>query len=168
MYADDMVLFSESIVGLQQMLDSLYTYTKKWSLCVNTDKTKILVFRNRGKIKSDEKWNYCNCNLEIVDSFCYLGLMLYYNGNFNAHKSSFPVKVWKPCIPSYLIQRNIIWMFLQMRKYMSNIVKDCYLSKTVQQVHLYIWWQVVYHCIHPEKLECSNICSNYWTRTIVF
>ena len=46
MYADDVVLFSESIVGLQQMLDSLYTYTRKWSLCVNTDKPKILVFRH--------------------------------------------------------------------------------------------------------------------------
>ena len=83
MYADAMVIFSESIVGLQQMLDSLYTYTRKWSLCVNTDKTKILIIRNRGEIKSDEKWNYGDCNLEIINSFCYLGLMLYYNGNFN-------------------------------------------------------------------------------------
>ena len=39
MYADDMILFSESVGDLQQMLDKLLLYTNKWSLSVNTDKT---------------------------------------------------------------------------------------------------------------------------------
>jgi negative regulator of genetic competence, sporulation and motility len=48
MYADDMVFFSESVEGLQAMLDTLYNYTEKWKLSVNINKTKIVVFRNGG------------------------------------------------------------------------------------------------------------------------
>ena len=47
MYADDMILFSETIEGLQNMLS---VYTEKWDLSVNTNKTKIVVFRRDGNI----------------------------------------------------------------------------------------------------------------------
>ena len=40
MYADDTVLISESAEGLQRMLNALLSYTKKWNLTVNIDKTK--------------------------------------------------------------------------------------------------------------------------------
>ena len=83
MYADDMVIFSESISGLQVMLDTLLTYTSKWALSVNIEKTKIVVFRNGGRIANNEKWFYNSKELEIVDSFTYLEVMLYYNGKYN-------------------------------------------------------------------------------------
>ena len=50
--ADDAVLLSEDAQGLQQMLDSLHGYCNKWSLTVNVDKTKILVFREEGYYKT--------------------------------------------------------------------------------------------------------------------
>lgn len=56
MYADDMILFSESTKGLQAMLDTLLLYTCKWGLTVNIAKTKIMVFRNGGFVREDEKW----------------------------------------------------------------------------------------------------------------
>ena len=51
LYADDTVIFSESVAGLQKMLDTLNLYTDKWKLVVNVSKTKMVVFRNGGKIK---------------------------------------------------------------------------------------------------------------------
>ena len=45
MYADDMVLLALSPESLQKMLDALSTYNDKWKLTLNTDKTKIMVFR---------------------------------------------------------------------------------------------------------------------------
>ena len=33
MYADDMVIFSDSVEGLQNMLDTLYRYTLKQTDC---------------------------------------------------------------------------------------------------------------------------------------
>ena len=55
----------------------------KWSLSVNTSKTKIVVFRNGGKVNANEKWFYDNKEIKIVDSFTYLGVLLNYNGSYN-------------------------------------------------------------------------------------
>lgn len=38
MYADDMVIFSETAHGLQEMLNTLYIYTSVWDLTVNVQK----------------------------------------------------------------------------------------------------------------------------------
>ena len=50
MYADDTVLFSESVSALQSMSDTLFLYTTKWKLTVNINKSKIMVFRKGGKV----------------------------------------------------------------------------------------------------------------------
>lgn len=41
-YVDDMVCFAESVHEIQLMLYTLYDYTAKWDLAINTDKTKIV------------------------------------------------------------------------------------------------------------------------------
>ena len=45
-----MVIFSETAHGLQEMLDTLYSYTSVWDLTENVQKTKIVIFRNGYKI----------------------------------------------------------------------------------------------------------------------
>ena len=75
MYADDMVIFADSPEGLQKMLNSVHSYTDEWSLRVNVEKTKVVVFRNGGKIHHNEHWIYDNVGLEIVNEFKYLGLL---------------------------------------------------------------------------------------------
>ena len=67
MYADDMVLFSESVDGLQNMFDVLYDYTKQWNLEVNIQKTKIVIFRNGGQIRQNENWLYDGCQIEVLN-----------------------------------------------------------------------------------------------------
>ena len=47
MFADDAVIFSNSVDGLQSSLNNLESYCLKWNLKVNVDKTKI-VFRKGG------------------------------------------------------------------------------------------------------------------------
>ena len=42
--ADDTVLFAESPDDMQILLDGLKMYCDKWSISVNTDKTKAVVF----------------------------------------------------------------------------------------------------------------------------
>jgi hypothetical protein len=53
MYADDMVLFSETVDGLS-LLENLNCYCKKWNLCINVEKSNIVVFRNSGNTKNNE------------------------------------------------------------------------------------------------------------------
>jgi hypothetical protein len=45
MYADDLVLFSETADGLQSQLDALYVYANVWGLKVNVNKSKIVCFQ---------------------------------------------------------------------------------------------------------------------------
>ncbi len=49
LYADDIIIFSESAEGLQNGLNILFDYCQKWKLIVNTDKTKIMIFRKGGR-----------------------------------------------------------------------------------------------------------------------
>ena len=65
LFADDMVILGNGVDDLQNSLNQLENYCKRWGLEVNTDKTKVMVFRKRGKIRNDEKWFYCNNVLEV-------------------------------------------------------------------------------------------------------
>ena len=81
-YADDVLLLSESKEGLQSCLDSLNVYCDYWKLRINTEKTKVMVF-SAGKIKTDNiKFTLNKSDIEIVDNYKYLGILLSYNGNF--------------------------------------------------------------------------------------
>ena len=47
LYADDLILISETRTGLQSCLDNLQAYCQKWKLTVNNKKTKVMVVEKR-------------------------------------------------------------------------------------------------------------------------
>ena len=87
MYADDIILLSESQDGLQNALDVLDNFCVSWKLNVNKEKSKIIVFNSNGK-------SHINCFkiqdeiLETVKSYCYLGIIFNYTGNLNLSKTN--------------------------------------------------------------------------------
>ena len=82
LFADDAVLFSDTIEGLQSSLNNLESYCNKWNLEVNVDKTKIVVFRKAGILNRREVWTYGGNEIEIVSSFNYLGIVLSSGGTY--------------------------------------------------------------------------------------
>ena len=48
LYADDTILFAKTAEELQDSLNILHEYSIRWKLKVNTDKTKIMIFRKGG------------------------------------------------------------------------------------------------------------------------
>lgn len=68
MYADDIVIFSSSLEGLQQKLNALEKYCDDWGLQVNSNKTKVIIFNKAG---STMKHTFCykNFNIECVPSY---------------------------------------------------------------------------------------------------
>ena len=44
LYADDLVLVSESAAGMQILLNNLEAYCNKWHLLVNSQKSKVMIF----------------------------------------------------------------------------------------------------------------------------
>lgn len=83
-YADDTILMTETESGLQQALDELLNYCKRWKLAVNQDKTKIICILNEKNSKNlNPKFFYDGKELEIVDEFVYLGVKLTQKGITN-------------------------------------------------------------------------------------
>ena len=79
LYADDMILLSESATGLRKCQSKLSEYFDKWKLQVNIAKTKIVIFNKGGcKIKRF-KLMYKENIFERVNSYKYLGLV--FNSN---------------------------------------------------------------------------------------
>lgn len=106
MFADDAVFFSESIEGLQSLLDNLEQYCKKWDLTVNTDKTKVVIFRKGGVVSQEEKWTYDNKEIEIVSSFNYLGVVLSSGGSFAKATSTLSGKALKAVHSLFAITKD--------------------------------------------------------------
>lgn len=67
---------------MQRSLSKLDVYCKQWKLCVNSQKSKIMIFRQR-KIAPKVQFIVARSVLEVVDSFTYLGITFTYNGNFH-------------------------------------------------------------------------------------
>ena len=80
LYADDCILLSETRARLQSHLNALYEYCERWSLMLNIEKTKVMVFRTRGVILVNESWSYNSNVIKIVEQFNYLGFVLSTNG----------------------------------------------------------------------------------------
>ena len=92
MFADDLAILSESEQDLQNMIQSLYTWCKKWRMKVNVNKTKIVHFRNKGQQHTHFNFSYGSEDIEVVESYKYLGLIfddhLDYNTTANALSGS--------------------------------------------------------------------------------
>ena len=50
MYADDLLILSETGNGLTKSLERLSNYAKKWKLKISAKKPNIIVFNKAGKI----------------------------------------------------------------------------------------------------------------------
>ena len=72
--ADDIVLLSETVVGLQTQLNSLCRAAKSLQLKVNLSKSNIIVFRKGGYLSMHEKWLYDGNAMPVVNIYKYLGI----------------------------------------------------------------------------------------------
>ena len=65
-YADDVILISQSESGLQNCLNKLEKYCELWCLDINIDKTKSIVFNESGKLLPYSFVSMGNFNLNCL------------------------------------------------------------------------------------------------------
>ena len=82
MFSNDLIILSTSKKGLQNSLDALSDYTKKWNLEVNMTKTKCMAF-SKGYKKEIDSFRYKNQSIEFVKEFKYLGITINKRGSFS-------------------------------------------------------------------------------------
>jgi hypothetical protein len=76
MFADDVVLSSYSVIGLQTQLNTLHETALRLGMDVNLEKSNIIVFRNGGYLAEGERWSYGNNTITTVNMYKYLGIYL--------------------------------------------------------------------------------------------
>lgn len=81
LYADDMLILSNSERGLQNALDALQLYCNKWQLVVNTEKTQVMVFN---KQQRNQVFKFNDKALKITNEYIYLGVKIHQSGTFTA------------------------------------------------------------------------------------
>ncbi len=75
LYADDLILMSESASGLQKQLDGLASFCEQRQLTVNLSKTKVVVFETRQSGVCD--FVLSGAVVERVESYKYLGFVVH-------------------------------------------------------------------------------------------
>jgi len=85
LYADDLVLISETPSGLQHCVDALQSFCSEWSLTVNTNKTKTMIIsNNKNRSCIDRHCFYFGPNqLESCTEYKYLGVIFNNKGKLN-------------------------------------------------------------------------------------
>ena len=73
LFADDIVLISQTPAGLQNQINNLKRISEELGLEVNLEKTKSMIFRRGGYIGKNERWFYGREEIETVNSYKYLG-----------------------------------------------------------------------------------------------
>ena len=91
-FADDVILVSDTVQGLQQKINVSEKQSKRLGIQVNLDKTKIMVFRKGGFLSRHEKWLYGGHPLEVVNSYKYLGFDFTTRMSMKSSTSSFILK----------------------------------------------------------------------------
>lgn len=85
-YADDIVFLSDEVPVLQNMIDNLGTYCKKWDLVINLTKSKIMIMKQTGGRRANhEKWTWMEEEIEIVKKYKYLGFLVTPSLNITVH-----------------------------------------------------------------------------------
>ena len=85
LYADDLVLCSDSADGLQNLIDGLYQFCSKWHLIVSLAKTNVLIF---GKNKSRDTFKFSNETIKIAIEYKYLETVVSTNTH-NIYKKNY-------------------------------------------------------------------------------
>jgi hypothetical protein len=75
LYADDIVLVTDSRYKLQRMLDAVTTYAKKWRFELNPKKSEVVVFGVKYPPRN-VTWKLGDNNIKQVTQYKYLGIEL--------------------------------------------------------------------------------------------
>ena len=82
LYADDIMLMSESEEDVQAMLDYVHDWCRKWRQRINYAKSNVIHFRNKGKERSNFVFRIGDQSFDYANVYRYLGIHMHENLDF--------------------------------------------------------------------------------------
>ena len=83
LYADDIMLMSETEEDMQAMLDFVHEWCRKWRLRINNAKSNVVHFRNKGKECSTFGFHTGDHSVEYANVYRHLGIHMHENLDFS-------------------------------------------------------------------------------------
>ena len=151
LYADDILLISQSAKGLQNSINKLLGYCKNWRLSINVRKTKVIIFNSR---KKDSVFKLGNKIIDYSDRILYLGYILTPSGKFQAMKKF----VYDKANKALFMLRSKLACF-------PHMTVNCYLKvfdAVIIPKLLYgveVWGPDIYH-VDPKKICINRLLSD--------
>ena len=75
LYADDIVRLANNESDMQTLLNTLHTWCQRWRMLINTEKSKVVHFRQGRRDRSEFQFNVGNNELETVSTYKYFGVI---------------------------------------------------------------------------------------------
>ena len=83
LYADDIVLMSNSASGLQSCMNKLEIFCRKLNLTVNLYKTNVMIFNKSGRVLKNFKFLFGGEDVKLSSEYKYLGILFKPSGVFS-------------------------------------------------------------------------------------
>ena len=75
MFADDVASPADTVVQLQRQINSIEKFSTEIGMKINLSKTNVVVFRNGGPLRKNEKWYFHDKPITISSFYKYMGLI---------------------------------------------------------------------------------------------
>ena len=95
-----MVIFSDSPNGLQNGITALHGYCTKWKLKLNTEKSKVIVFK-KGRPNVSTEWYFGPHKLSVANKITYLGIVFTSNVSVNRAQTTLAEQASKAVFSLY-------------------------------------------------------------------
>ena len=127
-WADDILLMTETEEQLQSLLCNLERYCDKNGLTLNTEKTKVMIFNKTGRHIRRKLW-YKNTMIETVRTYKYLGFIFTPSGEINTGLCD----LYDRALKAYMSLKSKLGQFF--RQSIPNTMK--YFDSLIKPIMLY-------------------------------
>ncbi|MEW8546755.1 MAG: reverse transcriptase family protein, partial [Candidatus Thiodiazotropha sp.] len=107
LYADDIANCADTVISLQSQLNLVESFCARTGMRVNLNKTKIIVFRNGGFLRRNEKWFYQGQRVETVSSYKYMGLLFTPKLSWTKAKEELAAQAKRALFTLYNVQNKL-------------------------------------------------------------
>ena len=87
-YADDIVILSDSYIGMKKIISLLLEYCTLNQLTLNANKTKVILFK-KGGFKPQKHFSFGTEQIEYAKEYDYLGVRFFQSGKFETASRCF-------------------------------------------------------------------------------
>jgi hypothetical protein len=92
LFAGDLAVRTTASIGIQRVINSIKEYCEEWKLKINTNKTKIVVFKKGRKLSKYENWKLGGEEIEVANEIKYLGIILDDRGKWEKEKRQIRIR----------------------------------------------------------------------------